>query len=795
MKSSLTLYRLALGGLALGLLLMSAGCGDSASASGRKFAGRYSADDSDLPPTAVKPAAAKTDTKAKPSAAAKPGAPAAKPVDDEPEGDSPEAAKAAAAKMAAANAAAAKLAAAGKLGAAGAKPKHPDDLTQWQPNDFFDARREKDVRLVKAIARLGKDAPDRDEAATLLVRLIQPDPPQVADDDKDKKDRDDGAALLNRVDVFAPPPALFELELPKGTTEPVPGLASGVVQVLANNGSSIARRAIHKILLGKLYTNCSDKLLTLAAIKALTDNFADRENQGVLYVLLTQPETVRPAVAGDVTARLIHQETSKLFQTIPTNVETMELRSKLGKFLCKESGSEATRKDLLALLIEPDLINFPAQVSLVSGARLDAKSRASLCTLLADYSRQATDRLLRLPATTEATSAGGTAETTVGGTAASPGMKIFRYEAYDDNGNSMVTGSNTDPIRGAAGATTGGTAGGAAGGAQAAAGTVAPYINTQRAVGVAQHLWNREFSDRVVGQLVEVGDISKAPELAALVASIPQDYTRWSALSMFQSRWKDGGEVFKQAGLNYERLRDPALLLAIKSNPRTPLNVERHVALRPTAATKAKFAELSKDEQVRGAWAGATIRMLVSLNRRFCAAALLPPGGHENDDDSAAVVQNDDDLKRLAQSVMRKDDAGSANSSGSRNMSAMVPPIPCPSGMHVLIAYQMKWPSDLPKALDSTNINPLEINYFQMETEDHSNKVSQYYERQLKGSTGWNFESGRWVDFLGTTEDGRLRSVDVVIRRVDKSLTVKNQIEKLNIELLWIETRDFTHSP
>ncbi len=625
----------------------------------------------------------------------------------------------------------------------GAKPKRPADLANWQPEDFFSARTEKDVKLIAAISHLGKTAGDRNEAARLLVRLLQADPivNEVKTDGEEPQ-----LPVEKEIDIFAPPLTVIAAKPP---ADPLPGYTAAVVTTLGNNGCATARRAIKQILLGKLNTICSDKTLTLAAVKSLADNI-DTENQALLLALLINPDAVRPVGRGDVTADELQAEAVKFAQSLVTS-DVAQFRAKIAQHVIKETTPRGQRLRLMPMLLPPELVNLPAQSILVSSGQLEPATRAPLCRLLADYSRQAIDRLLKLPPTRTTTAA-----------------------------NQRVPPGTVNGI------------------ANPNATAESPVITSSRAAAVVRYLWNREFAASVIRQMNQSPDLTKEPELLCLAMSLPDDRSRRAVTELLHNHWHETAAFQNWTGLQVEMIRDPATLLAFKNVPRgvveEPLTkVVKGPRLPPGTVTAGEDRSRgSAEQQARKAWLQATESFVRSLNKRCYAATLLPEAGSEVRDERQQTVDNVDDLTALA--LRNSQPSDKPNSSTEAGRAAGEPPVALSPGARVVASYQMSWPRQLPDSLISTNVCPLEINYFRIETEDIGNKLTSYYVRQLKGASNWPIENGRWVDFYGVTEEGRLRSVDVMISRAEKTApTAKTVTEKLNIELLWIETRDTTH--
>ncbi len=238
------------------------------------------------------------------------------------------------------------------------KPAHPGNLADWKRDDYYSAKRENDPRLAAAIDCLGKRAGDKQAAAEVLGRLLEP-PADARDSDR------------------ATRPLASDAKL-----------AEAAIAALAANGTPAAWRIIRQVAVGQLET-LDNRAAVIAAVKALLA-WPSKENDGALFGVVTAAET-KPAgqpPASDA------QGLRKTCLALIGASASESLRLRLADHLAAPSAPQALYEEIWRSLQEPRWENLLAQISLYLSNRPEESSRALLEKRLLAGSSDTLARLL-----------------------------------------------------------------------------------------------------------------------------------------------------------------------------------------------------------------------------------------------------------------------------------------------------------------------------------------------------------------------------------------------------------------
>jgi len=235
------------------------------------------------------------------------------------------------------------------------RPKRPEQIAEWKEEDYFTARAEGDPRLVEAVALLGRRQSDREDAARVLTRLLQPDRPTAT---------------------------------AKGRAKLTPQQTEAILAALAANGTAPARTALEQVVTGKLALD--DKTAVQAAVEALARHPAP-ETEAILYRALTGAAGA-PAGQGK---RASAFESMVLAAVPPESTE--EFRVRLAGHVVDRGTDDSVRRRLEELLAQPCVENLAAQVVIFREFETPAETKAGLEQLFTVYGSETVRRLLGVP--------------------------------------------------------------------------------------------------------------------------------------------------------------------------------------------------------------------------------------------------------------------------------------------------------------------------------------------------------------------------------------------------------------
>jgi hypothetical protein len=582
----------------------------------------------------------------------------------------------------------------------------PNDLADWTHDDFRSAKQERDVRLVQAVALLGRGSDNPAADARLLVELL--DPPHNAS---------------------AHTPG-------SGIPATTYGLPQAIVAGLAANTSQFARDALKEVLLGKLQTNLNDRAFTIAALKALIET-SGYDAEAIIHAILTMPEAIRPPGRGDFTADALQKECVNLVRSSASP----QLRLRVAQHVANPSTPAAHRTVLLPMLLEQRGENVPAQAALALAQNFDANQRSTLQRQLLGQLRRAMDRLMDTPD--------------------APLLHGPREAAI----RAVFESRRPAPL--------------------------------QETVQVTNELWSPAFVKRLAARLDETRNASDQAELLALATSIPSDLIRPVVHQYVSEHWLEGEELSLAPQFAPSTIRDPGMLLVLKTLPRDLATVATKASRARGGSTQKQL--LAREYKARQAWNAAVYTMVQTLMRRCeiggevrrIAAQQTPASSVSQPIESVAAL--DRMLQSRSAATSASPDEHSA--AGGEPSTAGGLPLDVPPDAEVEAAYTLHWPEQLEGQVNSM-VSPLTVHYTRLRFEDQGQRAVAFFARQLKGAHERPLENGRWLDSDSRPAPGTYRSVDVMITLAKPAAaatrpTRRAAVEKLAAEILWIEIDDF----
>jgi hypothetical protein len=512
------------------------------------------------------------------------------------------------------------------------------------------------------------------------------------------------------------------------------GLGQAIVASMATNGSETAKNAIKEIILGKLRTSVDDRTFTMAALKALIDQ-GNAEADTLLYAVLTMPQTIRPAGRSLFTAEAMQKECAQMVR----DTASPELRLQLAEYVANPTTPPAHRSLLLPMLLEQRPENLRAQTYLARAENFDSNQRVTLQRNLLAQARRAIDAAMSVPDTAQ-------------------------LNSTDDAAVRSVFAALAPAL-----------------------------LSESRSIG--EVVWSNFFIDLVAARLNELRGPATEPDLWALATSMPSDVLRPIIRRQLFDHWIEGDSLTRLPPFTPTAIRDPGMLLVLKSLPR------EDASTRPSPARGRNTAQqqrLAQERTAKQAWNQAAYAMVQTLMRRCeiggrvarVAAAqpnLLP---------TSVPVDSVEELDRLLEQRKSGDKRPETEATQTSALVATSEfPLDLPPGAVIETSYSLHWPEDLEGAVSAVP-GWLVIQYRQVHIEEQGQRAVAFFSRQLKNAVERPLENGRWLDSASRPLAGKLRSVDVMIRR-DKSRSVettvanRTPVEPLAVEILWIETSDF----
>jgi len=382
------------------------------------------------------------------------------------------------------------------------KPPRPEDVSTWKNEDFYDARKEGDPKLIEAVGFLSQRARGSANVAVNLAELLK---------------------LLPEEEPVEPettppgrPPQVIRPQSPRANTD----LLKALIDALGANGTDQARGFLEQILAGTL-PNDDDKTAVDAALATLAQN-ACPENEAILLRALTAAEQLREAGRGEITAEELRTKTLKLVESSASP----RFRAELAEYLLAPNTPQTLQPLVGKFLEAEDPANLDAQLVFYKDEKWTDKIQVPLEEYFTNFSSTALREMMRIPA--EA----------VG--------KSPRTSPY--GGARPPTGY---PPRGYPPGTSAG-------------GKKSDEPDPELPYRLARTLWSAEPVAIVEGRLEQLDSLEGREQLVALGSTIPVDSMRKAVYETLSANFSDGPKGLESAGLPKTLMTDPGLLPAVK---------------------------------------------------------------------------------------------------------------------------------------------------------------------------------------------------------------------------------------
>lgn len=230
---------------------------------------------------------------------------------------------------------------------ASAPPRLPEDYSQWNDMDFFEARLAGDPRLAVAVENRIKRVPQNEVEAVFLRKLLSPgSAPQLKNSARRKPARTGG----------------------RGGSPALPVIAAALARI----GTPAARKTLSDMLAGTLCPE-EDDAMAVAALQALAGN-PSAENEDLLLAALIDAEKLRPSGQYRFTADKMRQETLGLIQKHGGSRIRLQAAQKFVDPKCPRD----LRRLLAPLLQQSRPENIDAQVLVYESGLLEPAIRAAI---------------------------------------------------------------------------------------------------------------------------------------------------------------------------------------------------------------------------------------------------------------------------------------------------------------------------------------------------------------------------------------------------------------------------------
>jgi len=119
-------------------------------------------------------------------------------------------------------------------------------------------------------------------------------------------------------------------------------------------------------------------------------------------------------------------------------------------------------------------------------------------------------------------------------------------------------------------------------------------------------------------------------------------------------------------------------------------------------------------------------------------------------------------------------------------------PIELHEDARVVADFHLSWPQNLSPDVSAGHVSPLAVHYARVEERNRFRTVRGYYRRRLDAAAERAGQGGTWLHALRhAAEPGRVRSLDVVIRRADDTPHASAAAEeRITVDVLSVEIND-----
>jgi len=239
-------------------------------------------------------------------------------------------------------------------------------FADWKDHDYYIARVMLDPALIPAVAFLGSRDTEKEAAAELLTRLLQPwlleGVAQTMVDDPSSRGSKESAIALNRA----------------------------IITALGANGTAPARDTLKKILAAQFKTE-DDFVAVETALQTMGDHLSP-EHEAILLRVLTSAEVIRPPGHGVVDAETMRFMAVEILKPKASR----DIRTQVAQHMVKPKTPQGVRNALLPLVREINPLSLEAQAILYQDIHTEAAVRKEFEAHFVRYSSDALGWLLDL---------------------------------------------------------------------------------------------------------------------------------------------------------------------------------------------------------------------------------------------------------------------------------------------------------------------------------------------------------------------------------------------------------------
>jgi hypothetical protein len=619
----------------------------------------------------------------------------------------------------------------------------PNNVSAWKPDDFRKARTDRDPRLLAAITAFGPARASSENAARLLVDLVQTPagaiPADASAPAAAPAGADPGAGVGQA--VGAAPPGMAAMPPP-----PEDAVVAAIIDALGSNRTAVARDALKKLLTGELRTATFDAKVTGLAAKAILKKPSEKEEQ-MLLLAATNPALLRKGTADPALQ-------TEILAAIDVGASA-DMRRSLVDFAMRKGVTAEHRKAVIDAVLKPEPTNLPAQARLFHGGKIDKSTKADLDQKFTTFSTAVIDRLLglkneALPATAPS------AQTAAAGTSAEANLL-----------QTIVDSVWSEDV-------------------------------------VAQLSADAQLADHLADFAQPLMLAVSIPVTSMRTAIGKLAHEHWADGPEEVNLGGRFGDAIHDPGLLLVAKRIRRKDEPPERKPRTRRAAERLKQREQWGNPGKEPTHAEKEEKATYAWMKATEEFVQSLNSRFFEAAKNGAGQRHlipRHAGASAKASKPSAVSTAATASPRQAAQATTGSPAGQF------PLELHEGAKVLAEFHLCWPDDLPKRLRASNISPLAVHYVRMEESASMMKLNTHYTKQLRGATSRPRSFGRWIDWTGQgVALGQARTVDVLFERREKPASdddedeeakrpAADEPEPLTIEILVVEIPEYRVAP
>jgi hypothetical protein len=422
----------------------------------------------------------------------------------------------------------------------------PDDVADWEAEDYYDAKFERDRRFTEAVQYVGDYLPDDAEAAVLLTRLLRAMGAPAPEASPPSKPDVMGGLVVSVAAAFLESEGTAEKTQYVAKRSCRPKEVQALVTALMKCQTAPARRAVEEIATGRFPTD-DDGIAIETVLNWAVEHPSD-ETEKLLYGVLTAQWPTPVTTEARKAAQRRDRAVTKMLEAATLS---REVRSKLAELVSQNPKDYSYGEEIIEGLSKAWLANVPAQMTLLEKAGGSSESRATLTAYFAAYRSAELARLTQI-SPGETKRKGARAGGRVRG-------KIRRAQ---DALDSVTT---VDPA-------------------------VAAVLNSDR------------LEQWVASRLYCANSLSEDGVILALAGTLPTREVRESVRSTLLRNWPDGPQGLRDAGLPDMVFSEPGFLVELKSAQREwRRKIEQQTSKRGTPSARTRSQGRSNTSKANNA--------------------------------------------------------------------------------------------------------------------------------------------------------------------------------------------------